>query len=220
VLGESWIRLKAPELYPHEILCPLTYPGFHFGALLNTWLELADRVPIAMMLLQSVLMKAGTFLETEIVEMLQALEAYCSETEPFEYLEGDDFESALAEIMGSVQSLSAEFRERVKGTAKYLNRPSQRSHLNRLLERLDAGLVGRIVGKEKPRSFVNRVVDARNKISHPQSGSVWADCDPSDAVEMISRLKLLLIVSLLGSAGMHLDLLQEKYGDHRRWQWG
>jgi hypothetical protein len=218
-LGCSWVRLKPRAIYPHEIACPLTTPGLDFPALLNGWLQLADRVPTSIAILHSVLMKSGTFLETEIVEMLQAIEAYCSETEPFTYLNDTEFSGALGRLLDAVCHETEDFKTRVKGTVQHLNRPSQRSHLTRLLDRLDPTLVGHVVGGEKARSFVSRVVNTRNKISHPQSGSVWDDNSPSDVLEMISRLKLLLVIAMLSSAGMPVDILKKKYDDFRRWQW-
>jgi hypothetical protein len=173
-----------------------------------------------MELLHAVLMKAGTFLETEITDLMQAIEAYCSFTNPFCYLPEDKFNSALSRMLGVIVEEDTPFRDRVKGTIKHLNRPSSRSHLKALFERLDSKIAENVTGGERSRKFIDRAVDIRNTIVHPQSGSIWTDYNSDQILKLISQLKLLLIVSLLGDAGMPIEILQTRYKDYHQWQWG
>jgi hypothetical protein len=77
-----------------------------------------------------------------------------------------------------------------------------------------------VIGTRRVQDFIGEMVDLRNAIAHPQSGSIWDSYKPTQVLEFVSRLKLLLVVALLTEAGMPVEVLIKRYHDYRQWQWG
>lgn len=219
-LAPSWVRLAPRKLHPAEILCSMKTIQSDFVELLDRWIERAKRLETPRSLLHAVLMKSATFLDSEVTELMQAIEGYCNETDSFAYLSDEQFANVLSKINSASEGTTADFVDRVANSAKWFNRPSLRSHLKRLLSRIDPDVAKNIVGRVGIPKFVGQCVVARNKIAHPQSGSIWEDHELDDVMELISRLKLLLVTCMLLDAGMTVETIRAKYRDHRRWQWG
>lgn len=219
-LAQRWERLEPPSPERVRPPCPLNQPGFEFATLLNGWLAISARLQTPIELLHAVLMKTGAFLETEVTELMQAIEGLCSETNPFTYLPDDEFKSVYDGMLDVIREKDEQFRERIKGTLRHLNRPSLRSHLRGLLNRLDPKIVKNVIGTRRVQDFIGEMVDLRNAIAHPQSGSIWDSYKPTQVLEFVSRLKMLLVLALLTEAGMPVEVLIKRYHDYRQWQWG
>lgn len=181
-----------------------------FESKLNLWWTMYDSAESAMNLYFAVTQDAYRNVEGEFLALAQAAEGFHRQftlSEPNRPPE--DFEKLLAEIQNA---LSEEAWTLVEGGLRHANDPTYRRRLKELIDP-----VKRHMGKGRERkSFVSKVVSARNRLTHQTESETDELVSIPSLVRVSSKLRALLLLQLLHQLNFSSEDIDSMVAEHIR----
>ena len=142
-------------------------------------------------------MREDVFLDTRILWLTQALEAFHRSISDETELPEEEFEHRVASIFGNCTDGSE--RDWLESKLQFANELTFRNRMRRLLEPF-AHWFG---DQAELRSFVNQVVATRNYLTHHDEATTGNRAiEPLDLIQMLNKLDALLQMHLLKRLGI------------------
>lgn len=148
--------------------------------------------------------------------LAQALESFHRSTENGGYIDESThlkiwnrlFSSTPDNLYDAVPvEIRDDFRQALKQSSRYAYQYSLRKRLKELLASLDEPLQALVC--EKPKDFVEKIVNERNYLTHLDKNSHEKRFDETKLIPLIRRLRILLTILLLKRLGIESKTIKE-----------
>jgi hypothetical protein len=179
-------------------------------AMIGAWFTEARRVHDTRVLYLAGVYGSG-FVETKLLLLTQAAEAFHRQFRPGLYMDPEAFMSKVLEPMRKAipEAVTSSHRQSLDSRLKYANDYSQRRRIQELFDEFEDVLE---VLTDSPGSFVARIVDHRNEFTHfpvPDPDAVSRPTDPSKVLRYNWLLRLLLEACLMTRMGFTVAEVRE-----------
>lgn len=199
VLYRTWEQESPPQrpLHPHEgPLLPLSALGGRLGRALTVWLERSELLEPVVDLYFSTLYEPTVHLQRHFLLLAQAAETYHRRTTDDTDVPVADHEARMSAVLGAVPE---EYRRWLLDRLRYSNEVSLRKRLRALVDRFADVLEGYVARG----SFVSKVVDTRNYLTHYDASGTPNRVDGFTAFfDLIYKLRTLLEACFLSDLGL------------------
>ena len=167
----SWPHSKDyPDIHPAYFLFRFEDIQSKVESILNKWIKGWEHFEPAFHLYFWTQMRGYPYIEVFFLTLAQGLEAYHRRKSNEKQMNEDDFKKLVGDL---IDQCPKEKREWLKGKLAFANELSLRKRLQRLIEPFKDVFGNR----EKCKSLINKIVDIRNNLTHPDTSYASADID-------------------------------------------
>ena len=179
----------SPEIYWHNMLFRFEEIQSNIESKINNWIRGYEQFAPAFHLYFWSQRDAYPYLEVRFLSLVQGLEAYHRKTSDEKEMDETEFEELVEKL---IEQCPAGRKEWLRNRLGYGNEVSLRKRITRLIEPFK-DLFG---NKEKRRKLINRIVDIRNNLTHPDSeiediDDLWILCQKMEALFQLHFLQLI-----------------------------
>ena len=193
------------ELSSPDILLPYQAIDDRIDDVLNKWLECyqIDEFEPSINLYSAVLSQPSMFLDVKFLFYAQSLEVLHRRISEETAMPDEEFESVVSAMLENVPD---QHKKHFDGKLKYANELSLNQRLNRLLKDF-AKMYG--INSRKRNSFVIKVANTRNYLTHYDKSLKSEAADDQDLFDLTRKLKSLLQLHFLQLIGMDNESIAE-----------
>lgn len=171
------------------------------------WFKSSPAIKTARQLLTSIVRSEGQYLEFKFLALMQTAEALHRSLDARKYMPAADYEKVRQALIAAIPgAVERSHRTSLESRIKYGNDLSLRTRLKELFFRLPEKLRPHVFRDGK--ALVDRAVDMRNTLVHPNTEGDSAQPDPNEIWRTTQRIKLLLTIVLLNELGLSFDKIE------------
>ena len=187
-----------------------------FGEMLTRWLVFEDEYRDVLNLYFSIARSPRMYLEHQFLSVVQALEGYHRRRFPGTELPADKHAQRLEAILGAVPE---KYRDWLEKELRFSNELNLASRLKAMI-----GIAGDVFtpwtpNSRKKASFVRKVVDARNYLTHYASGQPPRPLDTGKRFDLTEALSILMQTLLLAELGFTPERRADLFRRNQRYGW-
>jgi len=191
-------------LIPPEMLFTFKNISDRFEVILKKWFEVADLLKPVYDLYFAILYNPRIYLEHRFLSLIQAIEAYHRLTMNNFELREEQHKKRIEEIL---KTIPQEYRNWLEEKLKYSNEKTLRKRLKELLSDLSDIVDNYISDKD---SFINKVVEWRNSLTHPDK-KLNEKPEDKELCNLSQKLKQLVEICLLKELGFSSDNIKPTF---------
>jgi hypothetical protein len=167
-----------------------------FSDLIGSWFKASPGIKTTRKLFTSIIKSEGQYLEFTFLALMQVSEALHRSLDSRSYMKPQDYEPVKNALKMAIPTIvGADHRASLESRIRYGNELSLRTRLKELFLKLPATLVQLVTNDWK--SFISRVVDARNALTHPNTDPKTQKLKDQALFDFSQSMKLLLTILLL-----------------------
>ena len=223
---ESFFPTHLESKHGAEMLCTLPTIENDLETYLDNWLSSGAAIEPVHNLYFSVVNNPKSYLELTFLCFTQALETYHRRRFGGKYQSDEEYHKGLYTAFLEVipDGTDPDFRESLKrGKLKYANEFSLRRCLKEIADEASKVVQEGFLASNRDRaSFVRRVSDTRNYLTHYDLDLVSKAADIDELVELTDKARILLEMCLLREIGFEPEQIRSMLMQHRvcRWRLG
>jgi hypothetical protein len=170
----------------------------------DSWFKSLSGIKTARNLFTSILKSEGQYLEFTFLALMQIAEALHRSLDSKSYMQPDDYEAVKKSLIEAIpKNIEADHRTSLESRIKYGNELSLRTRLKALFLRIPEILQQQITKDRK--TFVSKVVDARNVLTHPNTDPKAPKPGSDELLEFSQGMKLLLTILFFNEMGLSFE---------------
>lgn len=205
------------ELQSYDLL--ITYKDLQekFQSVFSKWFELKEELhPIYNLVVSN--FYRDPYLETDFLNLMHSIEGFHRIRYGGTYVEQEEYEIYLKKINEIIdsQKLNNDLKQRLKGMLVYGNEFSLRKRIKDLFSKMDEETIKILIGNnEKPNAFIDKIVNTRNHLTHPNKGNTPNLIQTDELFRINHQLKCLAMILLLTTLGVPEKMIAQKLKENR-----